>query len=208
MSDLEEKKDRRLSAKIGLLEHFRKIASFRGREDRASFWPYAALVLGIVMIAGFLMTIPMMVQSMQAMQEFNVQGSDPGLMNNSYGLEEFSTPGQVDVPERMPSSGFIWAYLAVTFGLAVVLYAAAVVRRLHDRGRSGAWALLPLPFVLYTSVQVPRMFGSIERGGQPDMVLFLSLFLSSILFWIALGALVVLLAGPGDPGPNRHDLEK
>lgn len=197
-----------MSGKIGLWEHFRKLASFRGREDRASFWPYAALVAGTVMIAGSLMAIPLMAQSMQAMQEFNAQVSDPFLVNDSYGLDEFSTPPRAEIHEPMPSKGFLWAYLAGTFGLAVLLYAAAVVRRLHDRGRSGAWASMPLPFLLYFSVQAPRAFASIERGGQPDMAVLLSLFLSSLLFWIALGALVVLLAGASDPGSNRYDLEK
>ena len=48
------REDKRIASNIGLWEHFRKLASFRGREDRASLWPYAALVLGIVMVAGAL----------------------------------------------------------------------------------------------------------------------------------------------------------
>lgn len=83
----------------------------------------------------------------------------------------------------MPSSAFHWAYLAVTIGLAIALYAAAVVRRLHDRGRSGAWGLMPLPFLLYTSIPMARLFGSTTRGGQPDMTLFLTLAISNILYW-------------------------
>lgn len=195
----------RASAKVGLWEHFRKLASFKGREDRASFWPYAALVFGIVLVAGSLMAIPMMMRSMRAMQEFAVQGSDPGLVKDSYGFEEFSTPLHGDIPGMFPSAGFLTAYLAATYGLAVALLAAAVVRRLHDRGRSGAWGLMPLPFILFTLIQAPRMFDSMARGGPPDTGLLFALAVGNILFCAASLALIVLLAGAGDPEPNAYD---
>jgi uncharacterized membrane protein YhaH (DUF805 family) len=193
-----------MSASIGFWEHFRKLASFAGREDRASFWPYAAAVFGIVMVAGSLMLMPMMAQSMRAVQEFEVRNPDRVTIASGPGEYSMSAPGEI--PGLMPSVGFIAAYLGVTLGLAVLLYAAAVVRRLHDRGKSGAWGLMPLPFVLYTSVQMPRLFGSMTRGEQPDMAVFFSIFFSNMLYLITLVALIVLLAGAGDPEPNKYDV--
>jgi uncharacterized membrane protein YhaH (DUF805 family) len=194
-----------MSEKIGLLEHFRKLATFEGREDRASFWPYAAFVLGIVLMAASFMAIPMIMRSMRAMQEFAVRGSDPGVVKDSYGLEEFSTPFQVEIPGMLPPPVLVAAFLAATYGLAIVLLAAAVVRRLHDRGRSGAWGLMPLPFILFTSIQAPRMFDSMARGGSPDMGMLIALVLGNILFSAALLALIMLLAGASDPQPNAYD---
>lgn len=172
-----------MSAKVGLLEHFRKLATFRGREDRASFWPYAALVLGIVMIAGALMVLPMMAHLIRVAPPQSIQGH-----------VRFAAP--------VLPVGFLTAYLAVTLGLAVLLYAAAVFRRLHDRGKSGAWGLMPLPFLAYASVQSVRLFDSLSRGEQPNPTLFLTIAASNILFWAALLALVVLLAGASNPGQN------
>lgn len=191
-----------MSAKIGLLKHFQKLASFKGREDRASFWPYAALVLGIVMVASSLMMVPVMARSMRAMQDFTVQ--EPGDVN--FAAIDPAARAQPNVADVMPSAGFLAAYLGVTLGLAVLLYAAAVVRRLHDRGKSGLWGLMPLPFILYSSIQMPRMFGSITQSQQLDVTTFMSVFVSNMLYMVTLIALVVLLAGPSDPEPNRYDL--
>lgn len=121
-------------------------------------------------------------------------------------LDELSMLPPAAAPAGL-SAAFLAAYLAVTFGLAILLYAAAVVRRLHDRGMSGAWALMPLPFILYQTIQVPRLFGSTAHGGQPETAMLLSLAFSHLFYWLALLALVVMLAGPSDSGPNRYDLE-
>ncbi len=174
-----------MSTKIGLWEHFPKLASFKGREDRASFWPYAALVFGIVMIAGALMTLPMMAHLMQA-------------------TPEFAAPNPGERAGPLLPVGYVAAYLGVTFGLAILLYAAAIVRRLHDRGRSGAWALMPLPFLGYTSVGAIGLIGSTSRGEQPDTILLLTIAAGNILYWAALLALVVLLAGASVPEPSRY----
>jgi uncharacterized membrane protein YhaH (DUF805 family) len=192
-----------MSAKVGLLEHFRKLSDFQGREDRSSFWPYAALVLGIVMVAGALMSLPIMAWIIQAGAQ---SGSpDPRELNVFVDSADFSPSASAPVAGPDLPIGFFAAYLAVTIGLAVLLYAAAVFRRLHDRGVSGGWGLMPLPFLAYTSVQGVRLFGSLSRGKDPDPTLLISLAAAQILYWAALLALVVLLAGASDPEPNRYD---
>lgn len=188
-----------MSTHVGLWEHFKKLVDFKGRENRASFWPYAALVFVIVMILGMLIFIPMMMNTMQAMQQFAAQHPDQVTVSSGPGQYSMSVHG--NSPEMMPPTSSFAIYFGVTFGISILLYAAAVVRRLHDRGMSGWWGSMPLPFILYSSIQMPRMLSS--AGGQPDMMLFYSIFFSNMLYIVALIALVVLLAGASKDGPNR-----
>jgi uncharacterized membrane protein YhaH (DUF805 family) len=189
-------------AKIGLWEHFRRLLDFRGREDRASFWPYAALAFGIIMVVGMAIFVPMMGRSMRAMQDYASQHPEQATITSGAGQYSISVEGHH--PEFFDTGGMA-TYLAVTFGLAVLFYAAAVVRRLHDRGKSGAWGLMPLPFILYSSIMMPRMFASFGTGAEPGMGLFFSIFFSNMLYIATLIFLIVLLAGASEPAPNRYD---
>lgn len=189
-----------MSASVKLLEHFKRLFDFAGREDRASFWPYAGVAFGITMLAGMVIFVPMMAGTMQAMQEFAAQHPDQATVTSGPGQYSISVHG--NHPEFLPA-GSIALFLAVTLGLAILLFAAAVVRRLHDRGKSGAWGLMPLPFIIYSSVMMPKMFSSVAMGSDPNMALFLSIFFSNLLYLATLGGLIVLLAGPSKPVPNQ-----
>jgi uncharacterized membrane protein YhaH (DUF805 family) len=94
------------------------------------------------------------------------------------------------------------AYLAVSFGLAFLLYAAAVARRLHDRGKSGFWGLMPLPFIIYSSIMMPTVFAS---PSELNMTLFFSIFISNMLYIVTLIWLIVWLAGPSEVGASGYD---
>lgn len=190
-----------MSASVSLLDHFKKLFDFTGREDRASFWPYAAVAFIITMVAGMIIFVPMMSRSLHAMQQFAAQHPDQATVTSGPGQYSISIRG--NHPEFMPS-GSMALFLGVTFGLAILLYAAAVARRLHDRGKSGFWGLMPLPFIIYSSVQMPRMFASVGPGAQPDMTVFFSIFLSNLFYIVTLIWLIVLLAGPSEPAPNRY----
>jgi len=137
---------------------------------------------------------------MHAMQQFAAQHPDQAEITSGPGQYSISVQGKH--PEFVPA-GSIALYLVVTFGLAILLYAAAVVRRLHDRGKSGLWGLIPLPFTIYSSAQMPRMFAFVGAGTQPDMTLFFSIFLSNLFYIIALIWLIVLLAGQSESEPNH-----
>lgn len=188
-----------MSTKVGLWEHFIRLFNFRGREDRASFWPYAAVAFIIVMGAGMIIFVPMMMRSMQAMQSYAAEHPDQATITSGPGNYAISVEGYH--PEFF-DAGSMALYLAVTFGLAILLYAAAVVRRLHDRGKSGLWGLMPLPFIIYSSIMMPRVFAS---AGESDVGLFFSIFFSNMLYIVTLIWLIVLLAGPSGPAPNRYD---
>jgi uncharacterized membrane protein YhaH (DUF805 family) len=191
-----------MTSTVSLLDHFKRLFDFSGREDRASFWSYAAVAFIITMVISMFIFVPMMSHSMQSMQQFAAQ--HPDQVTTSTGPGQYSISVQGDHPEFMPA-GSVALYLAVGFGLALLLFSAAVVRRLHDRGKSGFWGLMPFPFILYSSIQMPRMFASVGTGSQPDIMLFFSIFFSNLLYIVTLIWLIVLLAGASNPEPNRYD---
>lgn len=121
---------------VSITEHFKKLFDFSGRENRASFWPYAAVVFGITMVAGMIIFVPIVANAMREgynlLHNIPIKSQRPVVLGNGH----YSISVRGDQPEFMPA-GSIAAFLAVTFGVAILLYAAAVVRRLHDRGKSG-----------------------------------------------------------------------
>lgn len=180
-----------MTTSVSVGEHFKRLFDFSGREDRASFWPYAAIAFCIVMVIGMVIFIPIMMQAMEGMQRFAAENPDQATISSGPGHYSISVRGE---RPRFISAGAMGLYLGVTFGSAILLYAAAVVRRLRDAGLSGLWGLLPLPFIAYSSVQMPRLFGSVGRAEGPDMALFFSVFISNFLYIGSLIVLIILLA--------------
>lgn len=152
-----------MSATVSVGEHFKRLFDFRGNEDRASFWPYAAVAFIIIVVAGMVFFVPMMTHMTMA------------------------------------------PYFIVSFGLAFLLYPAAVVRRLRDRGKTGFWGLMPLPFILYSTVQMARTLGPVGTGVQPETTFSFSIFFSNVLYVVTLIWLIVLLAGPSQQPSRRPD---
>jgi uncharacterized membrane protein YhaH (DUF805 family) len=104
-----------------------------------------------------------------------------------------------DGPPRMDLM-FVWVGLLMIPVIGVL--AAAVVRRLHDRGLSGAWGLLPLPFLAFAFFAMHRAAASFLTD-EPDSV-FDTAFASGMLYDISLIVLIVLLAGRSNEGANRY----
>lgn len=173
-----------MSATVGLWEHFRRLTDFRGREDRASFWPYAALVYGLMTIG----SVAIMIVAMNSVM--------PG---TSDGMAEVSAPA-------FPDMGMFFVGIMILTAVAVLLYAAAVARRLHDRGLSGLWGLMPLPFLLFSMIMMRDFFGSFGSA-HPNIDRFSQIFTSNLIYMLTLLALIVLLARRSDPQPNRYDAE-
>lgn len=110
---------------------------------------------------------------------------------------------QVHGGDFTPDFGPMFWALGLTFLVAVVLYAAAVVRRLHDTGRSGWWGVMPLPFIAFSLSVMPQVFGADGVGNEIGLGLFFAAFLSNMLYMITLIILVVLLANKSKDGPNQ-----
>jgi uncharacterized membrane protein YhaH (DUF805 family) len=179
-----------------------RLFTFSGRETRRLFWPYAIGVFLAGMLLNFMIVIPVLMNMMEGLMAYSQQhpeGPPP------------PQPGQLPAlpPELMPDFGSLILPSAVIALVSMLLLAAAVVRRLHDRDRAGWWGLLPVPFKLAGLAAGPAVTGALTHppGGTPlaatgsPLVMLGSL--NSLAYWIAFIVLVVMLVGEGTRGPNR-----
>src|ERR1043165_3573647 len=100
----------------------------------------------------------------------------------------------------MPDMRWLTTPSLVLNVLFVLLLAAAVTRRLHDRDRTGLWGLLPVPFMIVGLLNRDAAFAlathqrALSAGEQ-------AMFMATPLFWLAVIFLIVLLVGEGTNGP-------
>ncbi len=187
-----------------LTESFRynltRLATFSGRESRGQFWPYAiALFLG-AMALSYLAFIPAMVDMLTRLGRFVEENPGRSLIEPQQGKPPGTLP-----QELMPD---MTSYLQISIlinALFVLLIAAAAVRRLHDRDRSGLWALLPLPFWMAAwAMSLSMDPGAMFSPTPEDARLYQLSMLNSLPVWGMLIWLIVLLAGEGTKGENRY----
>jgi uncharacterized membrane protein YhaH (DUF805 family) len=170
------------------------LARFSGRDTRGEFWPYAIFLFLLstavsIVVAGFIMAD--MVLRLQRYILAHPEGLPPPV------------PGRPGLPpELMPDLAALTGPMIASNLLLVALLAAAIVRRLHDRDRTGLWGLMPLPFMVVGMInqEATLALAMGRRTASPAEAL---MFMTAPLFWISLVALIVLLAGEGTGGPNR-----
>jgi uncharacterized membrane protein YhaH (DUF805 family) len=162
---------------------FTGLARFSGRDPARRFWPYAGVVVGGLMALMMAAIIPVMNRTFAGMATLPASGSS-ALMPD---MTPFFTVIQIGVVAN------------------IVLLAAAVVRRLHDRGRGGWWGLPPAVFASVAMTLFPHLFQSFSQGtATPAMLkLFGLLFANNALYLASLVLLIVMLAGASQPGENR-----
>ena len=174
------------------------LLNFSGRENRAAFWPYVGFVLGIMFAGMVVVMVPLMAQTFTKMQQFAIAHPDQATVVSGPGSYSITIEG--NHPELMPNiDGLIGGVSGICL-LVICLLAAAVVRRLHDRGKSGVWGLLPVPFLAFGFTMMPKMF----HQSPPEMNLFFMLFFNNLIYLAALATLVVLLAGESAMNENKY----
>ena len=157
----------------GSIRHgLRHLLDFRGRDGRALFWPYAGCVLGVWFVLGNAMFLGVM----------------------SWGVAQ-------DLPYTTVVSLF-FVVTAAAGALLVVFIAAAVNRRLHDRGMRGTWALVPL-VLLISGFSLMSQLPLSASDPEPDLTLSLVVFANNAVYLACIVVLVLVLALPGQPGANR-----
>ena len=181
-----------------IADHLKLLAKFAGRESRGYFWPYAGAVVALSFVAVSLLMIAPMAETMRRMQQFAAANPDQATVESGPGHYSISIQGHH--PELMPDFSSMMLGMNTVMAVAALLLAAAIVRRLHDRGRSGFWALLPLPFLAFASIVTP----GVMAAGSPDLGMFFVLFLNNMIYIGTLVALVVILAGPSAAEPNAY----
>ena len=179
---------------------------FAGRDRPGQFWPYAAFVVGLFMIAVQAWTFQPQADAIAnsfemardplaapppppADDAWDVFFPDPD--ENPYAVDYRGLPGGI-------------AALAAFTGFILMLLAAAVTRRLHDRDRSGLWGLLPLPFLAATFALAQRPRAPLRTLFDADPGFTAALLASGLLYIASFLFLIALLGGEGTEGPNRY----
>lgn len=170
--------------------HLRSLRRFSGTETRAQFWPWAGIVFAIAIVPFIATMIPALLGSFGKMQRFAQEHPDQVTVSSGPGHYEMQVHGHH--PELMPDLTLPMIGLGLAALLMIVLLGAAVARRLRDSGRSGAWGLMPLPFLVLGMIFMPRLFAATK----PDLTLFGMMFLNSLVYNLSLLLLILLLAQP------------
>jgi uncharacterized membrane protein YhaH (DUF805 family) len=193
-----------MHAFIDSIRHgFTGLVRFSGRDPARRFWPYAGAVIALFVVAIFATMAPIMAGSFARMQAFAAEHPDQATVTQGPG--SYSIEIQGPHPELMPDMTPFFAVVQAGCAAAVLLLAAAVTRRLHDRGRRGWWGLPPVIFLAVGLTLLPRLFTAFGQGDVTpgSMGLFGLLFANNLLYLGSLALLVVLLAGAGQPDENR-----
>lgn len=184
-----------------------RLTTFGGRDPRRKFWPYAGTLVVLYMVAVSVVMMAQMAPLMSQAQTF------------ALAHPEMTTGEPVDasqLPDEVKAEGLHMAHAAgdmfsvvmvansVMLVVMVLLFAAAVVRRLHDRGMSGWWGLMPVPFLTFAMVAMPKLFSDFAAPAGPGFGLFGLIFINNMLYNVVLVILIVLLAKGADPNINRY----
>lgn len=190
-----------------ILDGFRRVADFSGRDRRGRFWPYALTVVVLVYVALALVLVPIMAGVFFEAANYAAANPDQATVVTGPGYYSVEIHEAGAVP--MPDFGLFFAAVATGAALAVGLLAAAVTRRLHDTGRSGWWGLPPTVFLATGLMLFPRLMKymtkyMMQEAEAPPLDLAFLLFANNLLYIICLGGLIILLVLDGTKGPNRY----
>lgn len=163
-----------------------RILTFAGRTRPGKFWPYVACVIVLWLFAG------MGFMGVEFLRFYgNVSGAVSGEVSSAQ-------------PSLMPDFDYFLLVTNIAVGCVIVLLAAAVVRRLHDRNMSGFWGLLPLPFLAFGLFFMNIVFDDFTSDDWSfDYTMFFAAFANNVIYLVSLAILIVLLIGRSTPGDNR-----
>ena len=179
-----------------------------GRDARQAFWYYVLFIYLVTTVLSLVFVMPLMMQSMFAAMQQGIaqgQGQDPEVSKAAIQAAMMDSMSEI-----MPK--MIWMSIAV--GVVMLLsLAAAFVRRLHDSGLSGLWALVPAAcqaVSLYTMpTQLARMQEAMHTADLNNpmagmLMMRGSMGAGQLLAWVAIGVVVVLGVRKSTPGPNQY----
>lgn len=179
------------------------LARFSGRDRRGRFWPYAGAVLVAGWIAGNFVIAPLIFESFTRMQRF---GAHPDLSTAASVQGHYSISIRGAYPGLIPGFAGTIGGMAIVLAVTILLLAAAVTRRLHDGGRSGAWGLVPALFFTIAALGTLQVFASFGTRPPAPGLLFV-IFFSNLFYLASLALLVIQLASEGTKGSNRFGPE-
>jgi uncharacterized membrane protein YhaH (DUF805 family) len=183
------------------------LTHFGGRDARQVFWYYVLFLYLITIAIGMAISIPMSVEAM-------VSGVQQGIANAE---NPDSAAGEAAVQAAIASSmrGYMPIVVWTGFATAAILLvglAASLVRRLHDAGISGYWALLPLGLQAINLALIPAQLGKLDEmlaAQLTDPMASLKVYdgvvgLGALAGWSAIIVVIVLGTRKSTTGPNRY----
>ncbi len=183
-----------------IIRGFRKLFQFGGRDSPSQFWPYAGLVLIVsfaLMGTGVALAMPPVFEEAARVAQENPESVRIESSPTSYSVQISPDSG------FMPDFSAFFLTLGIGVAFVVTLLAAAVSRRLHDRGLTGFIGLIPLIFLTAGLFGMQRLMASFDSPDF-DEGLFLLLFANNVLYLASLAGLIILLILPGQPKANRY----
>jgi len=181
--------------------NLRHLLDFNGRDARQTFWYYVLFLVVIYFVASMLAVIPMiggaMGEAMQAaqsgaseqeVQQRVIRGMGPGLAQT------------------------IWISIGTNL-VVTLLMVAAFVRRLHDSGNSGWWALLALAIKLaslaFAASQIGVVNEALEAAATADPAQLQQAGMRGqgamgLVGWIAPIIVIVFGVMKSTDGPNKY----
>ncbi|MCW4460421.1 DUF805 domain-containing protein [Sphingomonas sp. BT-65] len=183
-----------------LRHHLTSLHRFSGRDTADRFWAWAITVLVLLLVGFGMAAQPLMAGWFARIDRFARE--HPELATRTVGPGGYSVQIQGHHPELMPDFGPFIGLTAAVAVIAFVLLAASLTRRLHDTGRSGAWGLLPFPFLITGFWYMSAMFQ--DRAAPPDIRTFALLFANNIVYLGTIALLIFFTIQRGTPGANRY----
>lgn len=172
---------------------------FSGRDSVNRFWAWAGTVLCALFLGFGIAASRIMASWLEHVERF--ARDHPELVTRSVGPGHYSVQIKGDHPELMPDLGSFIGLTVAFMIVAIVLLGASLARRLHDTGRSGLLALLPVPFLASALWFTPRLIGS--WNAAPDLRLSMLLFANNIVYLASVALLVFFTTKSGTPGSNH-----
>jgi uncharacterized membrane protein YhaH (DUF805 family) len=191
-----------LAIKRGVRNSF----NMNGRDSRHTFWYYLLFVYLLTIAISSVATIPATFGAI-------FKGMRESIANPEISQQAQSEAVAATIIDIVPIT--IWLGLATGILLLFAL-AASLVRRLHDSGLSGRWALLPAAMQVgglsLLPSQADRMRDAMAKAASSDPLANLnalesSLNIGAIMGWGAIGLVILLGSRKSNDGPNRFGNE-
>jgi uncharacterized membrane protein YhaH (DUF805 family) len=175
------------------------LLDFKGRDARQTFWYFVLFVVVLYFIASMLALIPMM---------GSVMGE--AIQSAQSGATEQETQERVLHALGPQLATSIWIS-AITNLVATLLLMASFVRRLHDSGNSGWWAVLALVIKLGALALAVSQIGEVQEAvvaasdpAQLQQMGMRDQNLLGLVGWLAPIIVIVFGVMKSTDGPNRY----
>jgi uncharacterized membrane protein YhaH (DUF805 family) len=175
------------------------LANFKGRDERQTFWCYVLFLVILRFIAGLAISLPTTAHAMSVAMQAAQSQADPATMQ----AQMFAA-----MAESLPMAMWLGVVVGV---VTAILLVASLVRRLHDSGLSGWWALLPAALQAFALAQAPAalhramdMLTHLDARTMPNPAAMMQAQgVTALIGWLP--AIIVVIAGvrKSNDGPNR-----